>query len=174
MSGCVGACKNGLERAGECGSVQERAGASERPESATRYANVRERVRGVYGSVRERTGAFGSVGERAGACGSAQDSGSRFSYRFVRWRDLSAPPAGKWHPKATSNIDVYVGGISLGHLLGNGLRKPLLVQIICWRDLPRPPAGIRPPEVTSRIDLYVGGTSLGHLLGNGLRMLLSV
>ena len=45
MSGCVGACKNGLERAGECGSVQERAG--------------------VYRSVRECTEACGNVRERA-------------------------------------------------------------------------------------------------------------
>ena len=100
MSGCVGACKNGLERAGECGSVQERAGASERPESATRYANVRERVRGVYGSVRERTGAFGSVGERAGV------------HRT---------------PEVASHIDSYAGGTSLRHLLGNGIQRPLQI-----------------------------------------------
>ena len=156
------------ESVGACRSVREPLSVRRVRHGTPTCGSVCERA-GVYGSVRERTGAFGSVGERAGACGSAQDSGSRFSYRFVRWRDLSAPPAGKWHPKATSNIDVYVGGISLGHLLGNGLRKPLLVQIICWRDLPRPPAGIRPPEATSRIDLYVGGTSLGHLLGNGLQ-----
>ena len=153
------------ESVGACRSVREPLSVRRVRHGTPTCGSVCERA-GVYGSVRERTGAFGSVGERAGACGSAQDSGSRFSYRFVRWRDLSAPPAGKWHPKATSNIDVYVGGISLGHLLGNGLRKPLLVQIICWRDLPRcvrwrdlpgPPAGKWPPEATSRTDYMLAG-----------------
>ena len=54
-------------------------------------------------------------------------SRGHFSYRFVHWRGLPGPAAGKWPPEATFRIDLYAGGTSLGHLLGNGLRRPLFV-----------------------------------------------
>ena len=50
-----------------------------------------------------------------------------FSYRFVRWRDLPGPAAGKWPPEASFRIALYAGGTSLGQPLGNGLRRPLSV-----------------------------------------------
>ena len=44
-------------------------------------------------------------------------SGGQFWYRFVRWRALPGPPAGKWAPEVSFRIDLYGGGASLGHLL---------------------------------------------------------
>ena len=46
-----------------------------------------------------------------------------FWYRFVRLRDLPGPLAGKWLLEATFRIDLYAGGASLGHLLGNGFQN---------------------------------------------------
>ena len=37
-------------------------------------------------------------------------SGGHFLYRFVCWRDLPGPPAGRWPPQATSRKDLYVAG----------------------------------------------------------------
>ena len=61
-------------------------------------------------------------------------SGGHFSYGFVRWRDLPGPIARKWLPEATFRIDLYAGGSTLGHLLGNGFRRPLFVWILHWQD----------------------------------------
>ena len=115
-------------------------------------------------------------------------SGRHLSYRFVHWRDVPVPFAGKWPPEATFRIDLYPGGMSLCQLLVNDLRRPLFVKIctlagppwasclemasrghfsyrfVCWRDLPGPAAGKWPPEATFRIDLYAGATSLGTLV----------
>ena len=62
-------------------------------------------------------------------------SGDYFSYGFARWRDLPGPPARKWPPEATFRIDLHVGETSLGHLLGNGIRRPLLVCVHWLRPL---------------------------------------
>ena len=62
------------------------------------------------------------------ACWEMVSSG-HFSYGGVRWRDLFGPIARKWLPEATCRIDLYAGGTSLGHLLGNGIRRPLFVCI---------------------------------------------
>ena len=122
----------------------------------------------------------------------------QFSHRCVRWRGLPGPPAGKWSPETTFRKDLYAGGTSLGHLLGNGFQRPLFLWIctlagppwatcwemasgghfayrfVRWRGLPGQPAGKWPPEATFRIDLYAGVASLGHLLGNGFWRPLSV
>ena len=117
--------------------------------------------------------------------------GGQFWYRFVRWRALPRPLAGKWAPEVTFRMDLCAGGASLGQLLGNGPQRSLFVWIctvagppwatcwemgprghfsyrfVRWRGFPGPPAGKGPPEVSFGIDLYAGGASLGHLLGNG-------
>ena len=85
-------------------------------------------------------------------------------------------------------MDLHVGKTSLGHLVGNGLRRPLFVQICTlagppwatcwemasgghfpytfarWQDLSGPPAGKWPPKATLRIDLHGGGASLPRQL----------
>ena len=117
--------------------------------------------------------------------------GGQFWYRFVRWRALPRPLAGKWAPEVTFRMDLCAGGASLGQLLGNGPQRSLFVWIctvagppwatcwemgprghfsyrfVRWRGFPGPPAGKGPPEVSFGIDLYAGGASLGHLLGSG-------
>ena len=74
-----------------------------------------------------------------------------FSHRCVRWRGLPGPPAGKWSPETTFRKDLYAGGTSLGHLLGNGLWRLLVYRFVRWRGLPGQPAGKWPPEATFRI-----------------------
>ena len=51
--------------------------------------------------------------------------------RLVCGRDLPEPPAGKWLPEPPSRIDLYVGGTSLGHLLGtvvSGVKMTTVTQ----------------------------------------------
>ena len=74
-------------------------------------------------------------------------SGVHFSYRFVRCRDFPGPPVGKWPSELTFRIDLCAVEASLGHLLGNGLRRPLFV--CCFQ---RSRGGPKVPPRTSQIE----------------------
>ena len=77
-------------------------------------------------------------------------SGGQFHFRSIYGRAFPRPLCGKLSPELTFNINLFVDGCILGHLLGNGFRRHFQYKSIRGQAL------------------------LGALLGNGVRRSLAV